>query len=84
VDSDPDMTYGELHRTSVRVREEPPVKDFELAVSELIQMYRGRITKGSAIAALARQGEEVAADNGWDDPAAATPEDQPADDPEAA
>jgi hypothetical protein len=77
-----DLTYGELHRTSVRMREEPPVKDFELAVSELIQMYRGRITRDSAVTALKRQAEEVDADSGWDHEAAA--KDEPEGDPEAA
>ena len=65
VDSDPDLTYGELHRTSVRVREEPPVKDFELALSELIQLYRHRITRDSAAAALEYQHELVDSDSGW-------------------
>jgi hypothetical protein len=85
VDSDLDMTYGELHRTSVRVREEPPVKDFELAISELTAMYRGRISRDSAVSALKRQGEEVAADDGWNMEAATPAEDapQPADDPAA-
>jgi len=63
------ITYGELLATSVRIKEEKPMtKDFELAVSELIQMYRHRITKNMAVIAMLNQATLVAQDGGWQDP----------------
>ena len=63
-----DMTYGELRSSSSRVEEERPVKDFELAVSELIQMYRHRTDRQKVLDALTTQANLVAADDGWMDP----------------
>lgn len=76
-----DLTYGELRLHSERVREEPPVKDFELALSELIQIYRHRAPRTSVIEALARQGSLVSEDDGWQEPNTTNPDAEPA--PEA-
>jgi hypothetical protein len=79
------MTYGELRSSSVRVEEERPVKDFELAVSELIAMYRHRAPRAKIHEALVEQAALVEADDGWTEPGPANePEETDGDTPTAA
>jgi hypothetical protein len=67
------MTFDELLATSVRIEEEKPVKDFELAVSELIAMYRHRVSKPTVLFALRRQHDLVSEDVGWQEPNGTNP-----------
>jgi hypothetical protein len=43
------LTFGELKLRSNRIMEDPPVKDFELALRELIDSYRGQVSKTSML-----------------------------------
>lgn len=58
------ITFAEV-RQSPRLPEEVPVKDFELAVSELISLYRHRYDRTLAVRALREQADLVEADEGW-------------------
>jgi hypothetical protein len=58
------ITLAEV-KASPRIPEEVPVKDFELAVSELIQMYRHRYDQALAVKALRDQADLVEQDEGW-------------------
>lgn len=58
------ITLAEV-KASPRIPEEVPVKDFELAVSELIQTYRHRYDQALAVKALRDQADLVEEDEGW-------------------
>lgn len=58
------ITFAEV-KASPRLPEEVPVKDFELAVSELIAMYRHRYDQALAVKALRAQADLVEEDEGW-------------------
>jgi hypothetical protein len=65
------VTYREVI-TSPRgwpEEETPPLKDFELALSELLSYYRHRADKAKIVEALDWQAKNVSEDGGWSQPA---------------
>jgi hypothetical protein len=58
------ITYGEV-KASPTGWEDLKMKDFELALSELIDTYRNKADKAKVVAALEAQGQLVADDESW-------------------
>jgi hypothetical protein len=58
------ITYGQV-KASPSGWEDLRMKDFELALSELIDTYRNRTDKAQVVAALEAQGQQVSDDESW-------------------
>ena len=60
------ITFRELFAFSTTEPKEVPVKDFEAAVRELIDSYKGgKMDRGEAVAALRLQADLLARDETW-------------------
>jgi hypothetical protein len=64
------VTYREVKASPSGWPEEetPPLKDFELALSELLSYYRHRADKAKIVEALDWQAKNVSEDGGWTKP----------------
>jgi hypothetical protein len=71
------ITFLEV-KQSPTVPKEEPMKDFELAVSELIDQYRNKSSKDGAVGALRAQADLVYRDEGWTKSSADQPDPEPA------
>jgi hypothetical protein len=58
------LTYGDV-KASPSGWEDLKMKDFELALSELIDTYRNKTDKAQVVAALEAQGQQVTDDESW-------------------
>jgi hypothetical protein len=58
------ISYADV-KQSPSLREEKPVKDFELALSELIDSYRKHVSKTAIASALSLHADLVANDETW-------------------
>jgi hypothetical protein len=58
------ISYGQV-KASPSGWEDLKMKDFELALSELIDRYRNKTDKAQVVAALEAQGQQVSDDESW-------------------